>query len=309
MLTTDILRAALRDVPRISTLEHHTSIGSTNDRARELANATVPEIALISADEQLSGRGRQNRAWFTPPGTALALSLLTRPRIAPQHAMRLTMLAGLAAVEGIEQATGLRLDLKWPNDVVAMNNEQLTINNEQFTMINDQCSMPNRQSPIDQSPIDQLPINQLPVAQLPITRKVGGILTEASFQGDGLEYAIVGMGINVNVDFDNNVELQNIATSLKTLSGHALERVVVLKAIVAAFVERYAWLNDGDRLREAWAARLINLGREIRVQLDDEVIAGRSEGVDADGALLLRTSDGQLHRLLSGDVTLHGVND
>lgn len=280
MLTTDFIRVALRDIPLISTIEHHISIGSTNDRARELANVNVPEIALISADEQLSGRGRQNRVWFTPPGTALAMSLLTRPRIAPQHAMRLTMLAGLAAVEGIESATGLRLDLKWPNDVVAMNNGQLT-------MIND----------------------QLPINQLPLTRKVGGILTEASFQGDGLEYAVVGLGINVNVDFNNNAELRNIATSLSALGGRPIDRGVVLKAIVAAFVERYAWLNDGDRLRAMWAARLINLGREIRVQLDDEIIAGRSESVDTDGALLLRTSDGQLHRLLSGDVTLHGVND
>ena len=274
MLSTNLIRAALRDVPLISIVEHHVSIGSTNDRARELANANVPEIALISADEQLSGRGRQNRSWFTPPGTALAISLLMRPKIAPQHAMRLTMLAGLAAVEGIEQATGLRLDLKWPNDVVAMNNAR-----------------PDPSSPI------------------PHPLKVGGILTEASFQGDGLDYAIVGMGINVNVDFSGNAELQNIATSLKTLSGNPIERAVVLKAIIAAFVERYAWLNDGDRLREAWAARLINLGREIRVQLDDEIITGRSESVDMDGALLLRTSDGQVQRLLSGDVTLHGVND
>jgi BirA family biotin operon repressor/biotin-[acetyl-CoA-carboxylase] ligase len=117
----------------------------------------------------------------------------------------------------------------------------------------------------------------------------------------------VGLGLNVNVDFSENVELQNIATSLKTLSGNRIDRVVVLKAIVAAFVERYAWLSDGEGLREAWAARLINLGRQIRVQLDHEILEGQSENVDTDGALLLRTSDGQVHRLLSGDVTLHNL--
>lgn len=279
MLTTDLIRAALRDLPLISSVEHHASIGSTNDRARELAHAGAPEITLVSADEQLTGRGRQNRAWFTPPGTALAISLLTRPAIAASHAMRLTMLAGLAAVEGIEQATGLRLDLKWPNDVVTLNNDQLTLSNDQW-----------------------------PVDPLPLTRKVGGILTEASFQGDSIEYAVVGLGINVNVDFSGNAELQTIATSLKTLRGNEIDRAVVLKAIVAACVERYAWLHDGERLREAWAARLINLGREIRVQLDDEIITGRSDGVDDDGALLLRTPDGQVQRLLSGDVTLHNLS-
>lgn len=271
MLTTDLIRAALRDLPLIATVEHHASIGSTNDRARELAQAHAPEITLVSADEQLSGRGRQNRAWFTPPSTALAISLLTRPAIAASHAMRLTMLAGLAAVAGIETVTGLRLDLKWPNDVVS--------------------PLPGRERPGESGLL-----------------KVGGILTEASFQGDTIEYAVVGMGINVNVDFGGNAELRDIATSLKMLRGNEIDRAVVLKAIVAAFVERYAWLHDGDRLRKAWAARLINLGREIRVQLDDEIVAGRSESVDTDGALLLRTPDGQLQRLLSGDVTLHNLN-
>ena len=264
MLTTATLRAALRDVPLITHVEQHSAIGSTNDRARELAQAGVPEIALISADEQLRGRGRQGRSWCTPPGVALAISLLTRPTIAPQHALRLTMLAGLAAVEGIEHATGLRLDLKWPNDIVA------TCGPAQFQPL-----------------------------------KVGGILTEASFQGDGLEYAIVGLGVNVNVEFGDRPELRDIATSLKEIAGHPIERLAVLRAIVTAWVERAAWLNDGDRLRAAWAARLINLGREIRVQLGDEIRVGRSDGVDADGALLLRTPEGQLQRLLSGDVTLH----
>ena len=101
--------AHFTDLPAIRLVEHHAVLGSTNDRARELAQASTPEIALILADEQLAGRGRQNRSWYTPPGTALAFSLLTRPAIAARHAMRLTMLAALAAVEGIEQATSLRL--------------------------------------------------------------------------------------------------------------------------------------------------------------------------------------------------------
>jgi len=267
VLTTELIQSVLRAVPLISAVEHYASIGSTNDRARELAQAGAPEIAVISADEQTTGRGRQNRAWFTPHGTALAISLLIRPTIAPQHAMRLTMLAGLAAVEGIERATGLRLDLKWPNDVVALQ----------------------------------------PSALSPQPLKVGGILTEASFQDDAIDYAVVGLGVNINVDFSDNAELHSIATSLKTLSGNQIDRADVLKEIIVAFVERYAWLHDGDRLREAWAARLINLERDIRVQLGAEVLEGRSDGVDADGALLLRTRDGQIHRLLSGDVTLHNL--
>jgi len=268
MASVNSLSFLFNDLPKISTVEHYTSIGSTNDRARELAQQGASEIALVAADEQLAGRGRQGRSWYTPPGTALAFSLLTRPAIAARHAMRLTMLAGLATVEGIEWSTGLRLGLKWPNDVVMMIN------------------------------------GHTPAA----LRKVGGILTECAFQGEEIEYAVIGMGLNINVDFSQQLELREIATSLMHLAGRELDRWAVLKAVVAAFIDRYAWITDGDRLREAWAARLINLQRPLQVKLNDQVIAGYAEDVDADGALLLRTADDQLHRLLSGDVTLHDLN-
>jgi BirA family biotin operon repressor/biotin-[acetyl-CoA-carboxylase] ligase len=298
-MTADDLTALFSDLPRISLIEHYTVIGSTNDRARELARddapgGRAPEIALIVADEQQAGRGRQNRSWYTPPGTALAFSLLTRPAIAARHAMRLTMLAGLAAVEGIEQATGLRLYLKWPNDVVTV------------TMNNTQGASSKEQSPF--------------------TRKIGGILTECALAGDRIDYAVVGIGLNVNVDFTQHAELREVATSLRRLAGREIDRWVVLKAVVAAFVDRYAWLGANSapgadfapsvdfavgtphHLRDAWAARLINLRRHIRVDLNGQILTGYAEGVDDDGALLLRTEATQLHRLLSGDVTLHDLN-
>jgi BirA family biotin operon repressor/biotin-[acetyl-CoA-carboxylase] ligase len=270
------------DLPQISVIEHCAALGSTNDRARELAQLGTPEIALIAADEQTAGRGRQNRSWYTPAGTALAFSLLTRPAIAAHQAMRLTMLAGLAAMEGIEQATDLRLDLKWPNDVVTMNNKQLT-------MINAQEAINN---------------------QRPTTKKIGGILTECAFQGDAIDYAVIGLGLNVNVDFSQQFELRAIATSLSQLAGREIDRWAVLKAVVAAWIDRSAWLGDAhaDRLREAWAARLINLRKTIRVNLHDQIVEGYAEGVDDDGALLLRMADGRVQRLLSGDVTLHDLN-
>lgn len=267
-LSTEAIRAALIDVPLIRQVAHHTAIGSTNDLARQLASGGMPEIVLISADEQLAGRGRQGRSWYTPPGTALAISLLTRPIIPAHHAMRLTMLAGLAAIEGIEQAAGLRLSLKWPNDIVS--------------------PLPRRERPGEGRIL-----------------KVGGILTECAFRGDDIEYAIVGLGLNVNVDFATNDELRDSAISLSELLGNPIDRLAVLRSIVASFVGHYRELETANHLRDAWAACLINLGWDVRVQIGDRILEGRSENVDTDGALLLRTKNGQLHRLLSGDVTLH----
>lgn len=96
-------------------------IGSTNDEAKRLANFGAPEGSLVIAEEQTAGRGRTGRKWLTPPGTALALSLILRPRsqrLQAEQATRLNMLAGLAVCEAIEAVTGLRTLLKWPNDVL-----------------------------------------------------------------------------------------------------------------------------------------------------------------------------------------------
>src|SRR4051794_41868444 len=58
--------------------EHHETIGSTNERARELAEAGAAHGTLVTASEQTAGRGRQGRSWVTPAGTAIAASLVLR---------------------------------------------------------------------------------------------------------------------------------------------------------------------------------------------------------------------------------------
>jgi BirA family biotin operon repressor/biotin-[acetyl-CoA-carboxylase] ligase len=88
--------------------EHHETIGSTNDRARELAEQGAAHGTLVTADEQTSGRGRQGRAWATPRGTAIAASLVLR-----EFDELLPLRAGLAVAD----VAGPNALVKWPNDV------------------------------------------------------------------------------------------------------------------------------------------------------------------------------------------------
>ncbi len=96
----------------------YQQIGSTNDEARRLAQAAAPEGLLVVAEQQTAGRGRAGRRWITPPGAALAFSLVLRPAVPAAQAARLTMIAGLAVCEAIEQIAGVRPLLKWPNDIL-----------------------------------------------------------------------------------------------------------------------------------------------------------------------------------------------
>jgi BirA family biotin operon repressor/biotin-[acetyl-CoA-carboxylase] ligase len=136
--------------------------------------------------------------------------------------------------------------------------------------------------------------------------KLGGILTESSMIEDRVDYAVVGIGLNVNVDFADQPELAETATSVMQQLGREVDRLSVLAAVIARFAARFDWLNAGDSLRAAWIARLVTLGRRVEAKTEATSLVGLAESVDDDGALLLRTDDGALHRLLAADVTLHG---
>jgi len=88
---------------------HLRSVGSTNERARELAEAGAPHGTAVTAGEQTAGRGRQGRGWSTPPGSAIALSLVIRD---PDPLLSLR--AGLAVAD----LAGPGARVKWPNDVL-----------------------------------------------------------------------------------------------------------------------------------------------------------------------------------------------
>ncbi len=234
----------------------YSRLGSTNDEAKRLAEAGEPEGTLVIADEQTAGRGRLQRTWWAPPGTALLISLIFRPQLAPHQAQRLTMLCSLAICEAIVKTTGLAPAVKWPNDVLLRG------------------------------------------------RKVCGILTELGLEGQRLAYAVVGMGINVNVDFSGVGELARTATSLAQELGREVSRLELLRAILVGIEERYARLCAGESPHAEWAARLATLGQQVVVTTPNERMSGVAEGVDADGALLLRDDNGVLRRILAGDVTL-----
>lgn len=96
----------------------YDSLGSTNTVALELAGAGASEGAVVIADSQSSGRGRRGRAWLSPPGTNLSLSVILRPDLSPREAAMLTLLAAVAAASALQRTTALPVSIKWPNDLM-----------------------------------------------------------------------------------------------------------------------------------------------------------------------------------------------
>src|SRR5258705_5573091 len=115
-LPDDIAEALARTGARLGPFQHRLSwyeqVGSTNDIAMAAAATGVPEGFAVAANAQSSGRGRLGRAWASPPGAGLYVSVVLRPSRAALSLV--TIATGVAIAEGIEAATGLGATVKWP---------------------------------------------------------------------------------------------------------------------------------------------------------------------------------------------------
>jgi BirA family biotin operon repressor/biotin-[acetyl-CoA-carboxylase] ligase len=122
------------------------TIGSTSDVALALAARGDAEGAVVIADGQTAGRGRLGRTWFSPHRGGLYVSTVLQPSAArtdPQRATSLlTLAAGLALAEAIEAATGLRADIKWPNDLMVAGRKLAGILAEAVGMERDSVAQP-----------------------------------------------------------------------------------------------------------------------------------------------------------------------
>ncbi len=111
---------------------------STNLRIRELGDQGAPHGTLAAADRQTAGRGRRGRAWESPPGASIYMSILLRPDIPPDKAPMLTLVMALSVAEGIGQSmeqTQPEIQIKWPNDIIINGKKLAGILTEMSTQV------------------------------------------------------------------------------------------------------------------------------------------------------------------------------
>ena len=140
-------------------------------------------------------------------------------------------------------------------------------------------------------------------------KKVCGILTEMSTEADWIRYAIIGIGINVNID-QFSQELEHVATSLKRELGRSVKRSTVIGAVMAAFEKYYdIFLKTGDlsELSGTYNALSANLGRPVTVLDPAGEYGGTALGIDSQGALLVQCSEGEVRSVISGEVSVRGI--
>jgi len=138
-------------------------------------------------------------------------------------------------------------------------------------------------------------------------RKVAGILTELSAERERIQFAILGIGLNVNLQKgDLPPEIAELATSLRIERGEPVPRAFLLAALLAALESWIATIQEEGfaAVRTRWLELSATLGKRVRVETGKKPLEGQAYDLDADGALLVRDDAGKTHRIVAGDVEI-----
>ena len=135
-------------------------------------------------------------------------------------------------------------------------------------------------------------------------KKLSGILVETDVVGNEIDHAVVGIGVNVNLDAGRYPEIASTATSLMAECGREFDRSSALRLVLEYLDGYYARIKSGTSLTTEWASKLDTLGKVVQVRWRDHVIEGNAETVDDQGNLILRQPDGSTVNVVAGEVTL-----
>ena len=258
------LAAALAARPELAdtAVRYFPELASTNDTAAALAESGAADGTTVVADRQNAGRGRHGRAWDSPPGAGLYMSVVLRGPRSPV----ITLLAGVAVAEAVQGATGVAVELKWPNDVVALLADGGTSGGTR--------------------------------------RKLAGILTEAlPGATDRDAGVVVGIGVNVRSRTFPG-ELAGRATAVESLAGRPVDRPALCAELLVGLSRwRRRMVAEGEGFVIARWRALAPTSRGAAVSWDAEGSRRRgvTAGVDDTGALLVSCA-GRTERIIGGEV-------
>jgi BirA family biotin operon repressor/biotin-[acetyl-CoA-carboxylase] ligase len=136
------------------------------------------------------------------------------------------------------------------------------------------------------------------------SKKVCGILIESEVKKSIVNYSVIGIGINVNLDISLYPDIEPLATSLSHEKGTDISINSLLNVLVTELDDLYIKVKKGDSLHMDWQKNMETIGRQIQVRSGDSIETGTAESTTENGSLILRRQDGNIVEIMAGDVTL-----
>lgn len=138
-------------------------------------------------------------------------------------------------------------------------------------------------------------------------KKVCGILAQMQAEVGKIDFIVLGIGINVNMSANNlPPDIEKSATSLMMQAGTVISRGKILINLYKNLSKWYKKLiNDGfEEIRQKWTQGATLIGCEVQINYHKEIIRGIAQGIDEDGALLIRGAESKEIRVMAGDASI-----
>jgi len=199
---------------------------------------------------------------WSAPEGGIWLSVILRPKIPTAESTILPLATALAMRNAIKHACNVDAKLKWPNDVIVNG------------------------------------------------KKIAGILVEMSCEADRINYVVIGIGINANVNV-RKIESSRKGTpgyygvtSLMKEADKEVDRIELVKKILAELEQVYLELEraGSDMIIQSWKNHSATIGSNVTVALNEMCFEGKAVDIDYDGALLVKLPNGNIKRIVAGDV-------
>jgi BirA family transcriptional regulator, biotin operon repressor / biotin---[acetyl-CoA-carboxylase] ligase len=250
--------------PLATKVEWHEEIGSTQERARELARGGAPHGTLVVSKVQTGGRGRLGRWWASPAG-GLWMSLVLRPEVPIKIAARTTQTAAVGVAKALREL-GVEASIKWPNDLLVEGRKICGI-------------------------LAESSVGNVPVA----AKKV------SSREERRVDFVVLGVGLNANLDpRDLGVPDREVAT-LRSELGHDVDPTSLLVSLLSHLDTELKRIQDFDAILDDWRRFNCTLGERVRVRRFGEMLEGVALDLGPEGELLLETRDGVVE-LFEGEI-------
>jgi BirA family biotin operon repressor/biotin-[acetyl-CoA-carboxylase] ligase len=132
-------------------------------------------------------------------------------------------------------------------------------------------------------------------------KKVAGILMENIFEGDALQAAIVGVGLNISLDVSAYPEIASIATSLSAKARRDFNRDDILRTLLEETDALYQAVKRNEDVYHRWLPYVETLGKTVRIKSGQSVEEGLAQSINPDGSITLRRADGSLVTIATGE--------
>jgi len=265
--------AFARSARRIGhTIRVYDATGSTNDVAMRLAAAGRQTDGLVVvADEQTAGRGRQGAAWFASRGESLLMSIVHWAEPRADRIAETVLAAGVGVADAVAVATGLRVGIKWPNDVE---------------------------------------VGRRKVAGVLVEGGGRGCEPTDGPPAEAPYVVGIGVNVN-QAEGEFPSEIAGQASSLRMGCGRQIDRILLLDLILEALEATLGRLDGGDIefLRKQYMVHCDMVGRDIRATEGGETFCGSVDAISPHYALVVRLENGTLRSFDASSVRVEDLND